>query len=312
MSIYTEAEHAIALTDTVRWIDSPPATPEERYLYGLYQFRLKDYNEAFHWFSLAACDGVDEAWFDLGECLSKRLTDHSVTLPDLCRLPVPDSEIPGEYCYRKAWEHYSGNFEDSEHMYRKAYLLSHGFGTVSDPATAAQLFQSVIDMHPDLTPEHFDICCNYSTEGSTVTAPTELFKLPVGNAFFELALNRLPALSSSLTQANPSEVSSLRQLLRKAYDFHCEEALFTDFALFGTNYENYEYQDEIRELYSFRIGQYVRVCDVNPSEKAYLRLIGMYENGYPGDEGERKKAFAMKAVPLRKKMEALAETSKPL
>ena len=53
MSIYTEAEHAVALTDTMRWIKHPPMTPEERYRYGRYHWRLKDYNEAFRWFSMA-------------------------------------------------------------------------------------------------------------------------------------------------------------------------------------------------------------------------------------------------------------------
>ena len=48
MSIYTEAEHAIALSDTLWWIEHPPMTAVERYAYGLYQYRLKDYNEAFH------------------------------------------------------------------------------------------------------------------------------------------------------------------------------------------------------------------------------------------------------------------------
>ena len=73
MSIYTEAEHAIALSDTLWWIEHPPMTAAERYAYGLYQYRLKDYNEAFHWFSLAASDGIQDAWFDMGQCLLQEM-----------------------------------------------------------------------------------------------------------------------------------------------------------------------------------------------------------------------------------------------
>ena len=64
-------------------------------------------------------------------------------------------------------------------------------------------------------------------------------------------------------------------------------------------------QDEIRQLYSFRIGQYGRVCDVNPSRKAYLRMIQMYEDGFPGDGPERRADFALKAQKYYKKIEAM-------
>lgn len=36
MSIYSEAEHAIALTDTLYWNGHSPMTPFQRYLFGRY------------------------------------------------------------------------------------------------------------------------------------------------------------------------------------------------------------------------------------------------------------------------------------
>lgn len=62
-------------------------------------------------------------------------------------------------------------------------------------------------------------------------------------------------------------------------------------------------------FFSFRIGQYVRVCDVNPSPKALDRLASVYESGYPGDNEEQQKAFAQKAVPLRKRIDTLNKSA---
>ena len=98
MSIYTEAEHTIALADTLRWIDHPPISPQARYAYGLYQLRLKDYNEAFHWFLMAANDGVQPVWFDLGECLRTDAID-----PECFDTALPDREE----CYARAFRYYS-------------------------------------------------------------------------------------------------------------------------------------------------------------------------------------------------------------
>lgn len=160
---------------------------------------------------------------------------------------------------------------------------------------AYNLFQTVADHYRELTPADFDICCEYSLEGSGICAdstkasPISHCKLPAGAALFELAKYFLEGLSPV-----DKNIENGRSLLKKAYDFHCEEALFYDFNLFGGNYNTYEYQDDIRELYSFRIGQYGRVCDINPSKETYLRLIQMYEKGYPGDNAERRLDFAKK------------------
>lgn len=309
MSIYTEAEHAIALSDTLYWIEHPPITPRERYAYGLYQYRLKDYNEAFHWFSLAASDGIQHAWFDMGQCLLQNSVDK----------PCPDTTLKdaldANFCFKKAWAYYSLSMDktvpenlsqSSDVLYRRAWMLRYGYGTEPDLETAYNLFQTVAARHKDLTSSDFDICCDYSCEGSGISAdnaassPVNNCKLPVGTAYFELAKYFLEGLAPA-----HKNIEEGRKLLKKAYDFHCEDALFLDFAQYGSDYGSYEYPDDIRELYSFRIGQYGRVCDINPSKKAYLRLIEMYENGYPGDNAERRLDFAKKAKPIYKKIEAL-------
>lgn len=308
MSVYTEAEHAIALTDTLYWIDHPPITPVQRYLFGRYHYRLKDFNEAFHWFTLALSDNVGQAWFDIGECLRLNLVDSEISAGFLSTCQenfgcnnLPDTKII-ELCYKNAWEYYSAEAsEDSqlskgESLFRRGFLLRYGLGTAADADRAYRLFSEVTDIHDSLTPDDFDICCDYSGAGTSdggtqVSSPVDVCKLPAGAALFEMAMYH--------------SGSDQRRLLKKAYDFHFEEALFYDYEHCGKSYEDYEYQDDIRELVSFRIGQYTRIHDVNPSAKALDRLACMYENGYPGDDEERRKAFAMKAVPLRKKIEVL-------
>lgn len=308
MSVYTEAEHAIALTDTLYWIDHPPITPVQRYLFGRYHYRLKDFSAAFHWFTLALSDGLEQAWFDLGECLRLDLVDTEISADFFSRCEeffgcnsISDEKLT-ELCYKNAWNYYS--CEDTENSYlpkgeslfRRGFLLRHGLGIASDSGAAYQCFNDVVKLHSSLTPDDFNICCDYSNAGTSgsgthISSPVDLCKLPAGAALFEMSMYHTK--------------DEQRRLLKQAYDFHFEDALFYDYEHCGKTYEDYEYQDDIRELFSFRIGKYTRVHDVNPSAKALDRLACMYENGYPGDSEERRKAFAMKAVPLRKKIEVL-------
>lgn len=313
MSVYSEAEHAIALTDTLYWIDHPAMTPATRYLFGRYHFRLKDYNEAFHWFLLALVDGFEQAWFDVGICLEHELIDdnteysaaHETILHSLA-VPTAPTEA-GTFCYHNAWNYYASEHEEhpllpaGESLYRKAMLLRYGLGIEADPARAEALFSQVVEMHRNLTPDNYNICCDYSGAGAidggtVVAAPVDVCKLPAGAALYELALLEL--------DKQVPDHQRVRRLLRNSYDFHHEEALFLDYRLYGADYAAYEYQDEIRELFSFRIGQYTRIHDVHPSPKALDRLARMYEDGYPGDDEERRAAFAQKAVPIRKRIAA--------
>ena len=315
MSVYTEAEHAIALTDTLYWIDHPPITPVQRYLFGRYHYRLKDFNTAFHWFTLSLSDGVEQAWFDIGECLRLNLVDADILADFLSGYQgnsgynnISDAKIT-ELCYKNAWNYYSNeNTENSylpkgESLFRRGFLLRHGLGTPAIPSTAYQLFSDVVRLHASLTPDDFNICCDYSNAGTSdggthISSPVDLCKLPAGAALFEMAMYH--------------SKNEQRRFLKQSYDFHFEEALFYDYEHCGKAYEDYEYQDDIRELFSFRIGQYTRVHDVNPSPKSLDRLACMYENGYPGDNEERRQAFAMKAAPLRKKITVMKAATEKL
>ena len=334
MSIYTEAEHAVALTDTMRWIKHPPMTPEERYRYGRYHWRLKDYNEAFRWFSMALEDRVEAAWFDIGLGLINDFFDPEKCGQNTGGLAVTEdaASVTSDpaVCFRHAWNYYSSIAEpDSEELFRKAWMLRRGLGTEADPEAARVMFEQIPGMHPDLKPEDFEIYCEYTVEGSDASAATDICKLPIGDAFLELATYKLESILREAEKAdgmksadrknidgktadrncqdqeNIRDIQEGRILLKKACDFHCEEAQFLDYRLFGSDFGKYEYQDEIRQLYSFRIGQYGRVCDVNPSRKAYLRMIRMYENGFPGDGPERREDFARKAKRYYKKIEAM-------
>ncbi|HOO27142.1 MAG TPA: hypothetical protein PLU43_01650 [Lachnospiraceae bacterium] len=298
MSVYTEAEHAIALADTKFWIEHPPVLTKDRYAYGQYHFRLKDYSEAVHWFLIAAESGCEEAWFDIGVCIYYDLLN--------------DSDIPRQYgqygsCFSKAFAYYENCASmpscSSLEKYRLAILYRYRLGTNTDLKKAFQLFQDVTDMHADLTEAHFHAECNYSYEGSDISAGFDVCKLPAGSSYYELAKYYAEGISPV-----GQDISHARILLKKAHDFHSEEALFYDFTRFGNNFDNYEYQDDIKELYSFLIGLYIRVSEVHPSVKAYERLIRLYENGYPGDTDERAVSFFQKAERFRKKLHALQDS----
>lgn len=296
MSTYTEAEHAIALSDTLYWIDHPPINAEDRFKFGQYHFRLKDYSEAYHWFSIAAESGYISALFDMGICLHNDLLnegDSSDNQRTLC-----------QNCFLKVFSYYKRKTSlpdcSSEDIYRLAFLYRYGLGTTNDLSKAFFLFKKVTDMHMNLTVANFDICCNYSYEGANISTPTDACKLPVGNSYYELGKYYDKGLAPVI-----QDTSKARTLYKKAYDFHCENALLYDYSNFCNNFASYEYQNDIKELYSYHIGLYIRVCEIHPSKKAYERIIAMYEGGYPGDSGERKTAFKQKAERFYKKMETL-------
>ncbi len=86
-----------------------------------------------------------------------------------------------------------------------------------------------------------------------------------------------------------------REYLRKAYEEHYEEAIFKDFELFRGDFCDYEYQREIKEAYSFKLGQFIRVAELRQTKESIQNVIQMYQNGYPGDSGEKGQEFIRKA-----------------
>jgi len=288
MSVYTEAEHAIALTDTLAWQKKPPQKPEEYYQYGQYQFRLKDYNEAYTYFTLAAEKGYGLAWFHIGECIRREYLDEGI-------LTV---KLTAEQCYQKAWENLNQKHAVQDMMlYQRACMLRYGLGTSQDTQKAYEIFQNLCENYQNYTEKDFVVNTEYTIRGSVADKDTTPCKSLSGSVLFELANYKAEGIMPEL-----KNIQEARKLLKKSYDFHCEDALFLDYEIRKKEYDTYEYQNDIRQLYSFRIGQYGRITDVHPTKKAYLRLIEMYEAGYPGNQELRDQEFKAKAEYFRKKL----------
>ncbi|MFA9378416.1 MAG: tetratricopeptide repeat protein [Lachnotalea sp.] len=111
-----------------------------------------------------------------------------------------------------------------------------------------------------------------------------------GDASYEIALCFINGIENS-----DKDYDMTRQYLRKAYDEHCEDAIFKDFAIFRGDFNEYEYQREIKEAYSFKLGQLIRVAELRQSKESIQNVIQMYQNGYPGDTGAKRQEFIRKA-----------------
>lgn len=106
------------------------------------------------------------------------------------------------------------------------------------------------------------------------------------------------------------DAGEAKKWYRKAYDGFCEEAIFAHFNLFEGEFEEYPYQREIQEAYSFRLGRLMRIVTVSPTTYSFIRLAQMYEKGYPGDRGEEKERFCKKGEEFRKKAQLLENEAK--
>ncbi|MDD3217598.1 MAG: hypothetical protein PHC41_01165 [Lachnospiraceae bacterium] len=286
MSVYTEAEHAIALTDTIAWEEHRPDNPQEFFQYGQYQYRLKDYNAAYNYYFRASENDYILAWFEMGECIRRELIDEEII----------GNHAEAEACYKKAWEYLESksNINDLG-TFQKACMLRYGHGTDINTQEAYEIFTGLAKQYECYTSEDFVVNTVYTIKGSVADKDTTPCKSIAGAVLYELAKYQLEGISPCA-----QDIEGARKLLKRAYDFHYEEALFLDYEIAEKNYESYEYQNDIRQLYGFRIGQYGRITDVHPSIKAYSRLIHMYEEGYPGDNSLRKAEFAEKANRFRK------------
>jgi len=89
----------------------------------------------------------------------------------------------------------------------------------------------------------------------------------------------------------PCDKSVAEQWLRTAYDGFCEEAIFALFELYDCDFEQFPYQREIKEGYSFRLGRLMRAAERNPCSEYLMRLADFYHLGYPGDIGEKQDKF---------------------
>lgn len=163
--------------------------------------------------------------------------------------------------------------EDNEfwnNQYRQAMCFAYGYGTEKEEEKARNLF-----------------------EESAAFCAESLYE--IGMAYRDGRLGY------------PKDKEKAETYFRKAYDNYAEEAIFASYEMFEGTFEEYPYQLELIEAYSYRIGEYMRVVHVNPSVFAYQRLIELYENGFPGDTGEDDVRFKRKALKFIKKRDALLQ-----
>ena len=122
------------------------------------------------------------------------------------------------------------------------------------------------------------------------------------NALFEIGL----CFEQGILE-DKDAIKKAMQYYELAYEQFCEEAIFQHFQLYQGDFATYPYQREIKEAYSFKLGQLMRIVHLAPSKDANKRVALMYENGYPGDNEEETKRFQEKAIPYRKAAETMEE-----
>lgn len=177
---------------------------------------------------------------------------------------VADDKIP-DGCGRLAYQYYSGKKERTpEDSYCLAMCCAYGLGTPKREEKAFWLFSSLGNSH--------------------------------GGAMFELG----KAFEYGALGCEQNHEQALRWY-RKSYDAMYEPAIFSHFALFHGTFEEYPYQREIKEAFSFRLGQLIRVTSVSPCRDSFRRVAEWYEQGYPGDSGEEDARFRRKALYYRKR-----------
>lgn len=295
MSYYTDAEHAVAIILTRKWSKHRPVTAVEFMEYGRFQLRMKDFEEARRWFLGAADKGCGEAWFYLG-LLAER--------PDVEQKPGAE-HLSADKCWEQAWkcigihrdEYLTAKVAD-DHMrnvlswklYQAGYMLRYGKGTQQNAELAHKCFCKITEILSKYDVEDFRVSTVYTIYGSRADRPIEACLLPLGEAWYELALYYLEGTEPCIRNREKA-----CELLMRAYNCHCEKGLLKHYSIFRKSYEDYEYKDEIRELCAFRIGRYGRAAEVNPSGASWKRLYCIYQEGFPGDDALRREEFLQKA-----------------
>ena len=297
MSYYTDAEHAVAIILTRKWEKHRPKTAGELFQYALFQMRMKDFEEAERYFREALKRGNKDAWFFLG-ILAERFREEQKKEGDY---------LSADECWKHAWDYTSNEIakyslekisdiddrirnELSWKLYQTGYMLRYGKETAQNCALAYEYFSKITEILAQYDVEDFRVSTVYTIHGSRADRPIEACLLPLGEAWYELAVYYLDG-----TEPCEKDSKKARELLLRAYNCHCEKGLLTDYRVFGKVYDHYEYKDEIRELSAFRIGRYGRVAEVHPSSASWTRLYQIYRDGFPGDDPLRGEEFFEKS-----------------
>lgn len=155
-------------------------------------------------------------------------------------------------------------------LYERGMCYAYGLGTGEQPLKAFELLEAVCDRVPEAA---YELGCAY-TDGTLGRQKN-----------FDLA----------------------RQYLIDAYEHYVGKAIFALYELYGGNWEQFPYQRELTEAYSYRLGKYMRVAHVNPSLQSLQNLADIYLHGFPGDTGEDDARFKRKAQKYLKRIEKLRE-----
>lgn len=217
----------------------------------------------------------------------------------------------GEYQYRlkdfqKALEFYQTAAEEkyAPAMYRLGECYQYGLGCAVNERTAQAWFTKSLACGEDVSaPEaayRTAMCYAY---GYGVAKDEEkawrLFKTAGDScaaSLFEMALYFRDGKGGLKIDAQQAWA-----YFRRAYDGRYEEAIFALFAMFEGPFEEFPYQREIKEAYSFQLGRLMRVAELNPCPEYLVRLGAFYGRGYPGDSGEKLQKFKKLALKYFKK-----------
>lgn len=235
------------------------------------------------------------------------------TLYWLDKEPVTKEEkyAYGEYQYnlkdyRKAVVWYKKSAEESYSpaMYKLAYCMRHNLGICSDNKVENQLFKQAIakdEKQQNIEAKYRLGMCytyGYGTEINEEKGASYFQQIENENAkaLYEIALMYKDGKGEYSVDKEKAE-----QYLRKAYDGFCEDAIFTLFYMFHGEFSDFPYIREIKEAYSFKLGRLMRVAELKPCREHLNRLADFYQQGYPGDTGEKLESFQRKAQKYYKK-----------
>lgn len=135
LSLYTDREHERALSETLYWTEKSPITKEEKYDYGEYQFRLKDYKEAVKWYKEAAEQLYVPAMYKMAYCMRFNLGTSSNYKEETAlfgQVIIHDKES-----------------EDSEAKYRLGMCYTYGYGTKMNEKKGISYFDQAKEKNID-------------------------------------------------------------------------------------------------------------------------------------------------------------------
>jgi TPR repeat protein len=202
--------------------------------------------------------------------------------------------------YREAVVWYKKSAEESytPAMYKLAYCMRHNLGICSDYEVEIELFKQVIvqdEKQKNAEAKYRLGMCHtygYGTKADERKGASYFQQIEDENAdaLYEIGLIYKEGKGGYQVDKKKAE-----QYLERAYDGFCENAIFTLFDMFEGDFEHFLYIREIKEAYSFKIGRLMRVAELKPCSEYLTRLADFYNQGYPGDTGEKLERFRRKA-----------------